>query len=76
MLAVSTRQLGESIVDTTELDDLHLPAYITEEQDAPQFLTPEFIEELRFLNIAVDEYERLLQDGEPNVITTSNTAGY
>ena len=57
--------------------DPNVPDSIAHDQDINSILTPEFIEELEFLNIAVDEYERLLQDSEPKVIiTTSSTAGY
>ena len=34
---------------------------------------PDFIKELDFLNITVDEYEKILAENEPKVITSDNT---
>ena len=34
---------------------------------------PEFLKELDFLNITVDEYEKMLAENEPKVITSDNT---
>ena len=36
-------------------------------------LDPDFISELDMLNITIDEYERMLADNEPRVITSDNT---
>ena len=36
-------------------------------------LDPDFISELDMLNITIDEYERILADNEPRVITSDNT---
>ena len=34
---------------------------------------PDFIAELDTLSITIDEYERMLADSEPKIITTDNT---
>ncbi len=36
-------------------------------------LDPDFIYELDMLNITIDEYERMLAEDEPRVVTTDNT---
>jgi hypothetical protein len=36
---------------------------------------PDFIAELDTLSITIDEYERMLADNEPLIITTDNTVG-
>lgn len=36
-------------------------------------LDPEFVKELNFLNITVDEYEKMLAENEPKIITSDNT---
>ena len=36
------------------------------------YVDTEFLEELDTLGIAIDEYERMLADTEPAIITTSN----
>ena len=36
-------------------------------------LDPDFIAELDMLNITIDEYERMLAEDEPRVVTTDNT---
>ena len=38
-------------------------------------LDPDFIAELDILSMPIDEYERMLADNEPLVITTDNTVG-
>ena len=38
-------------------------------------LDPDFIAELDTLSMTIDEYERMLADNEPLVITTDNTVG-
>ena len=63
-------------MDATEQTDPIIPLSIAQEHDIHDYLTPEFIEELELLNIAVDEYDRLLQDSEPKVITASSTVGF
>ena len=36
---------------------------------------PDFVAELDMLGITIDEYERMLTDSEPRVISTDNTVG-
>ena len=36
---------------------------------------PGLIKELDLLNIAIDEYDRMLAESEPRVMTTDNTVG-
>ena len=36
---------------------------------------PDFVKELDFLNITVDEYERMLAENEPKIITSDSTIG-
>ena len=38
-------------------------------------LDPDFVAELDMLSITIDEYERMLADSEPRIITTDNTVG-
>ena len=38
-------------------------------------LDPDFVAELEMLSITIDEYERMLADSEPRIITTDNTVG-
>lgn len=64
------------IVDVTEKIYQEIPPSIAQEHDIQDYLTPEFIEELELLNIAIDEYDRLLRDSEPKIITASSTVGF
>ena len=36
---------------------------------------PGLVEELDLLNITIDEYDRMLAESEPRVMTTDNTVG-
>ena len=36
-------------------------------------MDPDFVKELDFLNITVDEYERMLAENEPKIITSDST---
>ena len=63
-------------MNTKEQNPLYVPDSIAQDPGINDGLPLELIEELEFLSIVVDEYDQMLQDSEPEVITTSSTAGY